>query len=384
MRAPRIRPTLGLRATMLLVAAAGVWLGRPAVASRAQARVVAESRRLGGIVGYDCEYAGDVYVSDGSPRAPAWLRRHLGEDAFRTVTRVSYPHMPICDLLLAPLADLGGVEGLAFEEQILCGTMTMGRPDFSAGDRPAVEPSPPPAPDRLTGAGLSRLNGLRRLRSLKVGLGDLGRATLGGLGGLSRVEELSFTGVGLTDDRMPPLGAMPRLRSLAVWGGPITGACLGPLRGASSLESLTFYGCPISAEGVRNIGAIPGLVDLRLDHVAVDDPGMAGLGRLSRLETLDLAGCRFSARGFAALGGLKRLKHLRVGWTDLDDEGLGAVAGLGRLEVIELHQTRVTDVGLRHLRGLPRLRELSLYNTKTTRAAVDELKAGVPSLTYAR
>ena len=48
------------------------------------------------------------------PRAPKWLRRYLGDDYFRAVSRVISVDQPLSHATLAPLTDLSVIEELRF------------------------------------------------------------------------------------------------------------------------------------------------------------------------------------------------------------------------------------------------------------------------------
>jgi hypothetical protein len=57
---------------------------------------------------------------------------------------------------------------------------------------------------------------------------------------------------------------------------------------------------------------------------------------------------------------------------------LRALTALTRLCIDDC--SRVTDVGLQHLSSLPALTDLFLYNTSTTQAGRNALKAAMPAL----
>lgn len=259
MRLPRIKLSLSLRMLLLLILVAALGLGWRVDKARRQRLAVAQVEKYNGHVRFDYEYADGKEIPDAQPKGPRWLRRILGDDYFREVSRVIYADQPLSDATLAPLADLSGVEELRF----LAG--------FYHGNAPV---DPPPGLERLTESGLSRLEGLARLRRLEFHGMELTGSMLRHFRHSTQLEELSiFEGDavegGITDEGMPPLGAMPRLRVLSLWCHRITGSCLGPLRGSRSLEELQFYGSPLSDAGFENIGTITNLKDLYLNQVYV-------------------------------------------------------------------------------------------------------------------
>ena len=399
MRLPRIRLSVSLRMFLLLILVAALWLGWRVDKARRQRHAIAQVEKYNGYVRFDYEFADGKEIPDAQPRAPKWLRRNLDDDYFREVSRCIYVDQPLSDATLSPLTDLSAIEELRFLTRMHHGKAPV---------------DPPPGLERLTEVGLSKLEGLTRLRRLEFHDMELTGSMLRHLNHSTQLEELEvFEGDGIeggiSDEGMPPLGAMPRLRVLALWCHRITGSCLRPLRGSRSLEELQFYGSPLSAAGFENIGAISNLKDLYFNQVDISDrnlwdlrnltgltrltldysqskitdAGLIHLSGMTRLEWLDLTGCKITGRGLASLQEMRQLKRLCLGWTQVDDIGLEVIAGFPKLESLELHQTRVTDAGLVHLRDLKNLRKLSVRYTAVTPQAVDELKKAIPTLTEA-
>ena len=398
MRLSRIRLRFRLRTLLLIILVAAFWLGWRVDKARRQRLAIAQVEKYNGHVRFDYEYVDGKEIPDAQPRVPKWLRQSLADECFREVSRVIHDDQPLSDATLAPLRDFSGIEELCF----------LG---LWHGKAPV---DPPPGLERLTESGLSRLEGLTRLRRLEFHDMELTGSMLRHLNHSTQLEELKiFEGDGIeggiSDEGMPPLGAMPRLRVLSLWCHRITGSCLEPLRGSRSLEKLQVSVSPLSAAGFENIGAITNLKDLYFNQVDVSDrnlldlrnltgltsltlhrnqskitdAGLVHLSGMTRLEWLDLTGCKITGRGLASLKEMKQLKRLCLGWTQVDDVGLEVIAGFPQLEILELHQTRVTDAGLVHLRGLKNLRKLSVMYTAVTPQAVDELKKAIPTLTEA-
>jgi hypothetical protein len=384
---------------LLVIVVVALWLGWRVDKARRQRHAIAQIEKYNGYVRFDYEYAGGKEIPDAQPKGPRWLRRNLGDDYFREVSRVIYVDQPLSDATLAPLVDLNLIEELRFLVRVHHGKAPV---------------DPPPGLERLTESGLSRLEGLTRLRRLEFEDMELTGSMLRRLNHSTQLEDLCIyeydrVKAGISDEGMPSLGAMPRLRVLSLWCHRITGSCLKPLRGSRSLEKLQFHGSALSTAGFENIGAITNLKELYFKQVDVSDRNLldlrnltaltrltlddyrsritdAGLGHLSgmtRLEWLDLTGCKITGKGLVALKEMKQLKRLCLGWTQVDDVGMEVIAGLPKLERLELHRTKVTDAGLVRLRGLKYLRELSVRYTAVTPQAVGELKEAIPTLTEA-
>lgn len=381
---------------LLLVLVAGLWLGWRVDRARRQRLAIAEIKKYHGYVVFNYEYAGRKLIPDAQPMGPRWLRRNLGDEYFREVTRVVYVDEPPSDATLAPLADLGTIEELSF--------LTRGHQ--SGGSARSLR-----GPEKLTETGLARLEGLTSLRRLEFCGMKLNGSMLRSCRQSTQLEELTIieprdTDVGISDEDIPPLEAMPRLRFLSLWCRGITGSCLKPLRGSRSLEELQFYGSPLSLAGFENIGAITNLKTLRFTEVGftdnslaalrsltrlttltldaddskISDTGLVHLGGMTRLECLHLTGSKITGRGMESLKDMKQLKRLWLGSTEVDDAGLKVVGGLPSLEELDLRNTKVTDAGLAHLKGLKNLRTVAVDETAITPKAVDELMEAIARL----
>lgn len=400
MPVPRIRLTLSLRVLLLLILVAALWLGWRVDKARRRRNAIAQVEKYNGYVDFDYQFVNGNEIPDAQPKAPTWLRRNLGDDYFRNVCRVYYSNQPLSDATLAPLKDLSAIEELSFSKS------------FYHGKAPV---DPPPGLDRLTEAGLTRFDGLTRLRRLNIGYMELTGSMLRYLNHCTQLEELEITELeniegGISDEDMPALGSMPRLRVLSLWNLQVTGSCLKRLRRSSSLEKLSLIGNPLSTAGFENIGGITSLKDLLIDQIEIGDrnlssirnltgltrlmlgnsrskitdAGLIHLSGMTRLEWLDLTGSKITGRGLALLKEMKQLKRLCLGATRVDDLGLEVIAGFPKLETLELHQTKITDAGLVYLRRLKNLRELSVTSTAVTPRAVDELKRALATLTETR
>jgi hypothetical protein len=142
---------------------------------------------------------------------------------------------------------------------------------------------------------------------------------------------------GVTDEVMHALcGRLPALKTLIL----------------AQVTSLT-------ADGLRAVGGLTTLIYLNLRNCNVTDAVLQELRDLTSLSTLHLGGCTLVTDV-----GVRELRDL----TAITDLGLDGC-------------TRVTDVGLQHCTSLTALSTLCLYNTSTTQAGRNALKAALPALT---
>jgi len=147
---------------------------------------------------------------------------------------------------------------------------------------------------------------------------------------------------------------------------------------------------------------------LRLRNGMTDEGMHALCGRLPALKTLILVGVTsLTADGLLAVGGLTALTYLRLSFCNVTDAVLRELRGLTELSTLYLggctlvtdvgvrelrdltalrtlilnNCTHVTDAGLQHLMSLTALFELWLFDTPTTQAGRNALKAALPTLT---
>jgi len=200
------------------------------------------------------------------------------------------------------------------------------------------------ANSQVTGKGLAKLAGLRRLEGLWI-LPD------------EFANEEEKRRCNITDEGMPAVGTMRALRELMLTETQITDAGLGHLKGLPHLRSVTLDGAPIAGPGTAHLAECPNLVTLSLVATRVDDAGAANLARVQTLVRLDLRG--------NAVG----------------NEGLAELAKLSNLESLNLAGTKVSDAGLAPLQKLSKLQFLWLpTEPQVTAAAVEKLKAALPKL----
>jgi len=201
-----------LRTALVTVALLSVWLGVKVQEARRQQSAVAAMLKLGVWIDYDYEYDPQNanpghYVPNATPSGPAWLRRMLGDDFFRSVYTVSFPQSfdanPVTD------ADLQRLEGFArLNTLVLHGT-------------------------RVTDAGLANLKGFTSLEDLDLRDTSVTDAGLGQIGGLSKLELLWLSGTQVTDAGLEQLTGLPHLRGLWLQGTKVTAAGLARFKNAS-------------------------------------------------------------------------------------------------------------------------------------------------------
>jgi hypothetical protein len=181
---PRKLFRLSLRALLLLVALACVWMAIESSQARAQKRTVQWVIQNGGKVRYDWQYRrqGKPLVEP-TPPGPRWLRRLIGDDYFQTVTHVW--------LRNAKIRDLQWVRSLPEVRMVHLG-------DNEIND-------------------ISPLAGLKNLRDVYLPANQI--EDLLPLEGLSKLEWVDVTSNRISDLR--PLHSSPKLLGLRIINNPI-------------------------------------------------------------------------------------------------------------------------------------------------------------------
>jgi hypothetical protein len=274
-------------------------------------------------------------------------------------------------------------------------------------------------PNRITGEGMKRLHGLKRVESVTLigretlklaphlaGFESLKRVSitalsfgeglpfrqpppnltaddLAGLKGSKSLRELEIITSDLDDDALKPLAEMPGLRSLTFRGrAALRARHVEAIAAAAGLESLSFQGGEFPEAALKSFGGLKNLRSLSIPYAPVGDRAAAVIAGLRELETLDLRGTCVGDEGVKSLGGLTKLKRLVLAATDMTGAGLAALGGLRTLEELDLGHTPLTD---KHLTGLlkpdvlPGLRVLVLERTNAGDATLS-LAGKLPSL----
>ena len=169
----------------------------------------------------------------------------------------------------------------------------------------------------VTGAGLSALNGERRIRHLVLvgnfkitdaGLEYLRLSELPQITALVLTLSPKIIGTGLTGHH-----DCPALRMLSV------GACekfsdqgLVATRRFTDLQALVVAGTSVTNSGLRNLTHLKKLRSIVLDDTGVTDDGLNVLSRVATLRDISLAHDRITTRGLRYLRNLKHLRYVRL------------------------------------------------------------------------
>ena len=278
---------------------------------------------------------GGEAAEDGAKAIDRAIRKSLGLDANKQITRTMMKHVTSLDLSFKPVtdSDLLELENLPLLTSLnLSGT-------------------------QVTDAGLEHLKGLTSLTDL-----DLGSE--------------QFTDAGLER-----LKGLTSLTTLGLWGEQFTDAGLEYLNGLTSLTSLYLMSEQFTNAGLERLKGLTSLMTLALWGEQFTDAGLEYLKGLTSLTSLYLGGAQFTDAGLEHLKGLTSLTSLYLMSEKFTDAGLEHLKGLTSLESLDLSGTQVTDAGLEHLKGLTSLESLDLSGTQVTDAGKEDLKHACPNIT---
>jgi hypothetical protein len=180
----------------LLVAIGMSWVAVRMQRAREQRAAVEAIVKTGASVYFEHQLDASGNLIDGAETpGPAWLRRLLGDDFFRSVTQVFYaPGIPVTDNELTQLQAFSELQSLS-----LHGT-------------------------QVTDAGLEHLKGLTQLKKLHLGETRITDAGLEHLKGLGKLQELDLRFTKITDAGMEHLKGLKKLTSLNIWHTEVTWA----------------------------------------------------------------------------------------------------------------------------------------------------------------
>ncbi len=286
-----------------------------------------------------------------------------------------------------------------------------------------------------TDATLSRLTGIRRLRSLHLDdlpISDAGvellaasgcplaaldlrgcpvtDAAMDSLARIGTLRAIRMSGengkTAVSDGGLAKLSTLPDLRVIAVdglWIGTPGLQSLLPAAGIEelylkstlvddesmavaakfgNLRKLRISKTQVSNEGLKLLTACRKLEDLDLsENSLLNNDGMVHVGQMSELKKLNLWRVAVSDAGIAALAELRRIEWLNLDNTQLSDAGLPALREMTALTFLHLGSTSVSDSGLPLLEHLTALRDLQLTRTAVTEAGAAALAGKLPICT---
>ena len=210
----------------------------------------------------------------------------------------------------------------------------------------------------LSDAGLERLKGMNRLRTLFFLSDAVTDAGLAQLEGLTSLENLQASSPRITDTGLVHLRRMSKLRSLNLYATHVGDEGVVPLLGImNDLEMLGLSDTRISDETMKEVRKLHMLTSLSVDGTRVTDAGLASLEAMTDLATLSLSGTRITDLGLVHLKPLKKLRWLFLDGTEITEAGLASLDGLTSLVRLSLDPALRNSEGVKALqRTLPRLR----------------------------
>lgn len=282
-----------LRASMFLVLSFAAWLGWRVHLARTQRQVVAAIRAFGGYVGYDWEWERDRLKRGAAPKAPAWLRRAIGDEYFQEVVEVNlifsyrdFRHFEsnarITDDLVPELAKLRNLKWLHMYK-----SQPTDRAMETVGRLVTLEKLVMYSPS-LTDAGIAKLRSLVRLKEISVQEANLTDESLKYLAALPQLEVMCLQGNRFTDEGLAYLSGMTRLKEFFPdMGGPgVTDKGLVHLKGLTSLETLWLQKSAISDAGLEALVGLKNLRELFLQGTRVTPEGVEQLKTQTSIVSL--------------------------------------------------------------------------------------------------
>lgn len=369
-----LRALLGVRALMLLVLILCMAMGWLVRRARVQREAVAAIRKQWGQVDYDFRYhyapgpfgkRGPVFIPNGRPKVPEWLLNTVGVDYFSTARRV-HIGSGANDELLARVGQLDQLEDVSLDGQP---SASLKRTIIRWFNRTKSEAAEAPLPN-VTGAGLSQLGGLRRLRRLQIRNFALSDADWAFAARLSALQDLIIDDSTLTDTELAHFAGLVQLRTLAL-DSSVSAAGLRHLRGMTHLHYLSLPGSQV--DDLSPIGHLTEIKAINLAHCPIDDAGLAPIAGYRSLQTLWISDTRTTDAGLKHLRGLPKLSLLILNNTQVTDAGLAYVAECPALATLSLSDTSISDAGLAYLAECRALTQLNLSNTNIGDAGLERL-----------
>ena len=180
------------------------------------------------------------------------------------------------------------------------------------------------------------------------------------LGGLARLQSLSFYSNRLTGVIPPELGRLSNLEYLWLIGNELTGNIPAALGNLSNLGVLELHANQLSGSIPRELGNLSNLRGLSLDRNRLSGRIPEELGRLSSLKWLGLSGNQLGGSIPAELGNLSSLQSLYLHGNQLSGEIPPELGGLSNLQRLWLHANQLSGAIPEELGRLDSLKSLYL------------------------
>jgi Leucine Rich repeat len=250
---PRRRLRFSVRTLLVLVLILGAALGWVADKLRRarrqhEASVAVVSRH--GTVDYGKAFRLESWgkLPLGPPPRHVWLREHLGDDLFETVTHVAFFRQPeVTDLDMAVLDAFPDLE------------------EFHVSKAP------------VTDKGIAHLAGMKKLRRVTISEAPITDSSLLAIGRLPHLDQLDLNGTRITDAGLVALDAMPHLLTLDLQWTRITDAGLVHLAGLKELRFLQLGCTEITDVGLDDLRGLKSLKYLGIAATRVTSEGKASI-----------------------------------------------------------------------------------------------------------
>ena len=247
-----------LRTLLVLVTALCIWLGIQVNAARRQREAVAAIQKAGGTVYYDYQIVFETSVqwpiksfNDSiPPPGPAWLRRQIGDDYFRTVAAVCFLDLPAVDKAdLDRLAELRGLKALLSSGTAIVDKDLTVLASLHELEALVLIHTP------VNGSILASLPNPRCLNSLWLIETDVDDAAIESIEKMTGLVHLRLTSSRITDAGLEHLRNLKKLEYLYLGETRITDAGLQQLAGLKQLKLVSLDGAQVSSDGVSALRA---------------------------------------------------------------------------------------------------------------------------------
>jgi len=215
------------------------------------------------------------------------------------------------------------------------------------------------SPDSMAIENVAKIKGLETLRVSDIEEGADALQTLD----VSRLQELTLNGRGLSDEIISNLANAAELHSLTLENAPLTDRIFASLGACRKLERLTLIDTQVTGVGIDALAACP-LVELSMKTASLDDAGAECLAKLRSLEKIDISGATITAAGLAQLAKVPTLTELIANDIVLDSAAFRRIEFTTTLQRLHLMNSGLDDRAIdAFLKVRLSLGNLYLYNS---------------------
>lgn len=221
---------------------------------------------------------------------------------------------------------------------------------------------------------LNYLKHLTNLKSLNIDGLDIDDSNCRVITSLIKLTELIISDSNISISNLQNIFKLPHLNKFGLIISHIVGDGLLGLSNSSKLKELSFADVNLSDSHFQEISELSELSYLYLAYVMNDMSSIYQICKLTKLVHLILWEPEITNDCLQEIYKLNRLNYLTLATASISDDGLNEINKLDKLKSLDLRHTSISNNGLKEISKLTNLTELHLEGTKITDSGLKEIR----------